>query len=481
MKPARRLIIERVANADRASLATVGRRARANAMTAVDREAVDFARSRQLLTRNEQVIPGGLASINRRAEPCIAFARAAGSRLWDVDGYEYIDYHAAFSAYILGHGDEDVHAAVMASLSSGRSNFGSGPTEDEGELARLFLRCVPGTDKVQFFNTGSEATAQAIRVARASTGRDHVILIQGGYNGNQNCVAANLMNTVEQLGGKQVVGDEYPLVPMTAGIPAAERQLMHAIDFNDLEAVRALTSRYDVAALITEPVLQNIGVVKPRPGYLEGLRELADERGFILIFDEVKTGFRAGIGGYQGLSGVTPDLSTFGKALANGFPIAALAGKRAYMDLAVSPDPAKRVLVAGTYNCHPVPVAAAIATLKKLSDPNAQVYSRLERAAQRLEEGQRRLLRDHRVTATISRVGSAHCVYFMDRAPTNWWELVTGHDAAFDMGYRRALIERGIYHFPVASKQGSISFAHTDDDIDATLEATQDVLKALAR
>ena len=136
--------------------------------------------------------------------------------------------------------------------------------------------------------------------------------------------------------------------------------------------------RYDVAALITEPVLQNIGVVKPRPGYLEGLRELADAAGFVLIFDEVKTGFRAGLGGYQGISGVTPDLSTFGKALANGFPIAALAGKKSFMDLAISPDAAKRVLVAGTYNCHPVPVAAAIATLNKLSDRKIDVYGRLE-------------------------------------------------------------------------------------------------------
>jgi glutamate-1-semialdehyde 2,1-aminomutase len=440
-----------------------------------------YSRSQQLLAENEQVIPGGLASINRRCEPCVAFAKAVGSHLWDVDGHEYIDYHAAFSAYILGHGDIDVDNAVIQVLRSGRSNFGSGPTEDEGELARLFLKCVPTADKVQFFNTGSEATAQAIRVARAATDRDHVILMQGGYNGNQNVVAANLMNTPEQLGGKQIIGDEYPLVPLSAGIPAAERALMHAVEFNDLEAVRTLTKKYQIAALITEPVLQNIGVVKPKPGYLEGLRELADANGFVLIFDEVKTGFRAGLGGYQGLSGVTPDLSTFGKALANGYPIAALAGKRDLMDLAISPDPAKRVLVAGTYNCHPITVAAATATQKKLSSIEVNVYSHLENLAQQLEEGQRKLLRDHRVTATISRVGSAHCVYFMDRAPTNWWELITSHDTAYDLAYRRALIARGIYHFPVAAKQGSISFAHTKDDIEATLDATGAVLADLKR
>jgi glutamate-1-semialdehyde 2,1-aminomutase len=288
------------------------------------------------------------------------------------------------------------------------------------------------------------------------------------------------MNSPAELGGKQIVGDEYQLLPITAGIPKPERQSVHAVEFNDLDAVRTLTKRYDVAALITEPVLQNIGVVRPRPGYLEGLRELANAAGFVLIFDEVKTGFRAGLGGYQGLSGVTPDLSTFGKALANGFPIAALAGKRQYMDLAISTDATKRVLIAGTYNCHPVPVAATTATLNKLSNPRVNVHGQLEARAQSLEEGQRRIFKDHGITATISRVGSAHCVYFMDRAPTNWWELVTGHDFAFDTRYRRALIERGVYHFPLASKQGSISFAHSEDDIDATLDATSDALKSMS-
>jgi glutamate-1-semialdehyde 2,1-aminomutase len=448
-------------------------------MTVADEKCLQLKRSRALLVNNEQVIPGGLASINRRAEPCIAFAKAAGARLWDIDGNEYIDYHAAFAAYILGHSNPGQLVAVKEALDSGRSNYGSGPTHEEGELARLFLACVPGADKVQFFNTGSEATAQAIRVARAATGRDHVILMQGGYNGNQNVVAANLMNTAEQLGGKQVVGDEYPLIPMTAGIPECERQLLHAVEFNDLEAVRTIAKRYDVAALILEPVLQNIGVVKPLPGYLEGLRDLADASGFVLIFDEVKTGFRAGLLGYQGLSGVTPDLSTFGKALANGFPIAALAGKRALMDLAISDDPRRRVLIAGTYNCHPVAMAATQATLKILADPKLNVYGRLEQLAERLEAGQRRLFRDYRITASISRVGSAHCVYFMDRAPNNWWEIVTGHDFDFDTRYRRALIERGVYYFPVPVKQGSISFAHTEDDIDATLEAMESALQQL--
>jgi glutamate-1-semialdehyde 2,1-aminomutase len=205
----------------------------------------------------------------------------------------------------------------------------------------------------------------------------------------------------------------------------------------------------------------------------------------LLIFDEVKTGFRASLGGYQGLADVCPDLSTFGKAFANGFPIAALAGKQHYMDLAISDDPARRVLVAGTYNCHPVPVAAAVACLRKLMDPVLDVYGKLERLALRLEAGQCALLDRFGIAAVICRLGSAHCIYFTKSdagtslAPTCWWDVLELHDFEFDTSYRRALIERGVYHFPVACKQGSISYAHSQQDIDDTLAITEDVLRKL--
>src|SRR5882724_10130055 len=283
---------------------------------------MNWPKSQQLLAENSKLIPGGLASLNRKADPVIAFARAQGSHLWDVDGNEYIDYHAGFAPYILGHSDDDQTAAVIAALQKNLSNYGTGPTEEEGHLAQLFLQAVPHADKVQFFNTGSEATSQALRVARAWTGRPHLIKMQGGYNGHHNAVATNLMSSREQLGGIAIHGDEYPRVPITAGIPAEEAALTHAVPFNDLAAVETVAKKYPMAALITEPVLQNIGVVKPKSGYLKGLRELADRYGFLLIFDEVKTGFRASLGGYQALAGVTADLSTYGKAVANGYPLA---------------------------------------------------------------------------------------------------------------------------------------------------------------
>lgn len=438
-----------------------------------------LTRSQSLSERNARWIPGGIASLNRKADPLIAFCRARGSRLWDVDGREYIDYHAAFAPYILGHNDPDVNRTVVAAIEAGQSNYGSGPTEEEGELAELFLECVPFADKVQFFNTGSEATAQAIRVARAWTGRPHVLLMQGSYNGHHNAVAANVMSGRQDLGGRQVVGDEYPLAPITAGIPAAEQALMHPVEFNDLSAVEAVARRHELACVITEPVLQNIGVVRPAPGYLEGLRRLADEYGFLLIFDEVKTGFRASIGGYQAISGVAPDLSTFGKAFANGLPIAAMAGKSAYMDLVTADDPRRRVLIAGTYNSHPLTVAGAIATLRKLRDPALDVFGHLERLGQRLEDGQRALLEQHGIPAAISRLGSAHCVYFCDALPTCWWDVLTRHDFEFDTAYRKALIAQGIYVFPMPTKQSSISYAHTDEDIDRTLEATEAALRSV--
>lgn len=447
-------------------------------MTPTIEKPKTHARSHELLARNSQVIPGGLASINRKADPVIAFARAQGARMWDVDGNEYLDYHAGFAPYLLGHNDPDQNKAVIAAVQSGRSNYGSGPTEDEGELARLFLACLPMAEKVQFFNTGSEATAQAIRVSRAYTGREHVIRVQGGYNGNQNVVATNLMTPADALGG-QHVGEEYPVVPISAGIPKGELALLHPVPFNDLAAVEAMAKKYAIACLITEPALQNIGVVKPKAGYLEGLRKLADRYGFVLIFDEVKTGFRAGIGGYQGVSGMMPDLSTFGKAFANGYPIAAMAGRRQFMDMAIDPDPKKRVLIAGTYNCHPIPVAAAIACLKKLADKKADVYGHLEQMAERMDAGQKRVLRDNGITGTTVRSGSAHCIYFTDHAPIDWWDLLHSHDFAFDLKFRKALIERGIYYFPVASKQGSISYAHQADDIDQTLAVMDEVLRAL--
>jgi glutamate-1-semialdehyde 2,1-aminomutase len=427
-------------------------------------------RSRAILDRNRRAIPGGLSSLNRLVDPPIAFVRGEGARLWDADGNEYLDYHGAFAPQFLGYRHPRVVEAVKQALDSGLDLFGSGPSEQEGRLAELIRDHIPWIDKVAFFNSGSEATAQAIRLARAVTGRDHIIVMQGGYNGWHNDVACNLMTPRETL-GERVCPGEYPFHAISAGIPEAHRALVHPVNFNDLYSVRWVCERYPVAAVITEPILQNVGLIRPLPGYLEGLGALAAELGYLLIYDEIKTGFRHSLGGYAGISSVSPDLAVYGKAIASGYPLAAVAGRSDYMDLFAHPDPAKRVLLAGTYNAHPVPVAAAIATIETLAEDDGDVYRRMERLGARLEKGLCEALRVLDRPVTIIRQGSAFVIYFMDHAPRDWHDLAEHHDFAFDNEFRRRLIEEGVYFFPLATKQCSLSAAHTEGDLDRTIEA----------
>ena len=418
-----------------------------------------YPQSAAILNHNRQYIPGGVVSVNRSIEPQIVFVRAQGARLWDAEGNTYLDYHAAFAPHILGHNDPHVTAAVERVLRDGASLYGAGTTRLEGELAERICTLVPWVEQVQFLNTGSEATYQAIRLARSFTARDHIIVMQGGYNGWHNDVACNLMTPLAALGPRVSPG-EYPFHPISAGIPEAHQALVHAVNFNDLDSVEWVCQRYPVAGLITEPVLQNIGVVKPDPGYLAGLRRLADQYGFVLIFDEVKTGFRHALGGHAEISGVRPDLAVYGKALANGFPIAALGGRSDLMALCVDPDPLRRVLIAGTYNAHPVPVAAAIATIDRLADP--AVFAHLESLGARLES-----LVQGLPLLTV-RQGSCLCFYFMNHAPRDWHDLAAHHDSPRDVAMRQWLIEQGVYSFPLAAKQWSISAAHTAADIEET-------------
>jgi len=431
-----------------------------------------YPKSAAILEHNRHFIPGGVVSVNRATTPEIVFSKGDGAYIWDAEGNRYIDYHAAFAPHFLGHNDPHVTQAVIRVLREGASLYGTGTTELEGRLAELICRHVPAVESIQLLNTGSEATYQAMRLARAATGRDHVIVMQGGYNGWHNDVACNLMTPLDKLGPRVSPG-EYPFVPISAGIPEEHRKLVHAVNFNDLASVEYVCDRRPVAALITEPVLQNIGIVKPKPGYLEGLRRLADERGFVLIFDEVKTGFRHALGGYSSLAGVRPDLAVYGKACANGYPIAVLGGRRDLMDYFVHPDPARRVLLAGTYNAHPVPVAAAIATLERLLMNDGEVYRHTDALGARAEAGLTRITRELGIPATVARQGSAFCLYFMDHAPEDWHDLASHHNFALDERFRRDLITRGIYFFPLATKQCSISAAHTEEDIDATLEAVR--------
>jgi len=435
-------------------------------------------RSSRIFEHNRRFIPGGVVSLNRKVQPEIAFVRGQGSHIWDADGNEYIDYHAAFAPYLLGHNDPDIDSTVKQALEEHLSLMGSGTNPWEGELAELIVECVPSVERVQITNTGSEATYHAIRLARAWTGRDHLIVMQGGYNGWHNEVACNVMTPLEQIGPRVSPG-EYPYRPLSAGIPADAGSRVHIVNFNDLDSVSYVMEHHPIACIILEPILQNIGVVKPQPGYLQGLRDLCSRNGIVLVFDEVKTGFRHALGGYQSLCKVMPDLSIFGKAIANGYPIGAIGGKKEIMDLFDDPDPARRVLIAGTYNAHPIPVAAAIATIRKLRREEASIYRHLEKLGQQMEEGLQTIFQEAGITATVARQGSAFCAYFMDHAPCDWHDIAGNHDFKLDLRYRQALIEEGIYHFPQPTKQGSISAAHSAGDIERTLTATRKVVQGL--
>lgn len=435
-------------------------------------------RSNQILCNNQRYIPGGMSSTNRRANPVISFVRGRGAHLWDADGNEYIDFHGAFAPQFLGYKHETVTSAVCDVVRSGADLFGSGPTELEGELARIVCGQIPWIEKFVVFCSGSEATQQAIRLARAATGRDHIVVIEGGYNGWHNDVACNLMTPLSVLGPRRSQ-DEYPFVSISAGIPMDHQALVHPVNFNDLESVRAVCQRYSVAGMILEPILQNIGIVKPEPGYLEGLRKLADEFGFLLIFDEVKTGFRHAFGGYAQISGVTPDLAVYGKAIASGYPLGAIGGPDKWLNLFFTEDQSRRVLLAGTYNGHPVPITAALATLKVLLAEEGAVYRHVERLGMQLEQGMRQLLREYNGPATFVRQGSAFVVYFMDHAPRDWHDLAEHHDVQTDQQFRRMLIENGIYFFPVSGKQCSISAAHTEADVKHMLKTVGGVMRML--
>lgn len=433
-----------------------------------------------LVIRNEQWIPGGVVSLNRKADPNICFVKGKGSRVWDIEGKEYIDYQAGFAASFLGHNDDDINQAVLDVISNNHTLMGAGPTDLEGEFAELFCQCIPTADKLQITTTGSEATYHAIRIARAATQKDHVIIIQGGYNGWHNDVAANVISDLSTIGSRISRG-EYPLDPLSAGIPDVHKSLIHVVNFNDLESVEFLAKKYPISCIILEPILQNIGIVKPQDNYLLGLRELADVHGFLLIFDEVKTGFRHAIGGYQSICNIQPDLSTFGKAVANGYPFGVIAGKKEYMEYFVHPDKDRRVLIAGTFNAHPFTTAAAIATLRKLADPKYAVYDHVENLGVQLEKGLEEALKVLNTPYYIGRQGSAFCIYFMDHQPVDFHDVMLNHDLNLDKKYRLKLIEKGIFNFPMPIKQGSISFAHSTEDIAITIEKTKEVFFELSQ
>ena len=422
-------------------------------------------RSQALVERAQAVIPGGVNSINRVMPWPFVIASAAGAYLTDADGHELLDYHAAFGPIILGHCHPGVNEAVKSAMDR-IDIIGAGVTELEVELAETISRHVPSAERVMLTNSGSEATFAALRLARAVTGRTAIIKFQGTYHGWHDAVLMNVITPAERIGTRD---------PLSAGMLQSTLDQTVIVPFNDAESVEQVLRTHPdgIAAILGEVIPHNIGVVLPEPGFLARLRELATIHGAMLIFDEVITGFRHDLGGFQKLQGVTPDLTTFAKAMANGYPIAALVGQAEYMERFA---PGGGVMFAGTYNGHPAAVAASLATIAELQD--GSVHAHTFRLAERAADGIAGIAHELGIPMTVARFGSVFVPYFYD-GPTTRYEDLLANDAARDVWFRRTMAERGVFMVPTALKRNHVSAAHTEADIDRTLELEREVLREL--
>lgn len=414
-----------------------------------------------LAARAAAVIPGGVNSGQRQVPGLedLIITATSGSTFTDAKGTTYTDYHAAFGPPLLGHNDPDVDAAATA---AGRSvdNMGIGVSRVEVELAERLVHHVPALEKVLLTSTGSEATFHALRVARTATGRRHVIKFQGCYHGWHDSVAMNVISPAEKVGQKD---------PLSQGMLPEVIEATIVCRFNDADDVERALREHDVAAIIIEPIPHNIGAVLPQPGFLERLRELATAHGTVLVFDEVITGFRHGLGGYQAVSGVTPDLTTLGKAMANGWPISAIGGKAELMDL-FSTTPGRPAFFAGTFNGHPATSAAALATVEKLE--REPVHEHVFRLGERARTGLQALYDRLGVPAVVSGFGSVFVTYFLDGPVVSYDDLLR-NDVDLFVGYRRELMKEGIFELPLNLKRSHFSYAHTDEDVERLLEGTE--------
>jgi glutamate-1-semialdehyde 2,1-aminomutase len=420
-----------------------------------------------LTARAAAVIPGGVNSGQRRVPGLeeLVIAATSGATFTDGDGNVYTDYHAAFGPPLLGHNDPDVDAAVAATARS-VGLMGVGVSEVEVELAERLCELVPSAERVLLTETGSEATFHALRVARAATGRRHVIKFQGCYHGWHDSVAMNVISLPENVGKKD---------PLSKGVLPEVIDATIVCRFNDADDVERALSDHDVAAIILEPIPHNIGAVLPRPGFLERLRELATKHGTVLVFDEVITGFRHALGGYQSIAGVTPDLTTLGKAMGNGWPVSALAGTAELMEM-FSTTPGRPAFFAGTFNGHPPTAAAALATIDKLQ--REPVHEHVFALGERTRQGLRELYPRLGVPVWVSGFGSVFVTYFLEGEPSSYDDLLA-NDAELFTGYRRELMKHGIFELPLNLKRSHFSYAHTDDDVDRLLEATEVAVTAV--
>ncbi len=423
-------------------------------------------KSRRYFAEAIKVIPGGVNSPVRAcksvgADP-IFFERGQGPFLYDVDGRRYIDYVASWGPLILGHAHPEVVAAVKAAAEGGTS-FGA-PTWAEVELARLICECVPSIEKVRLVNSGTEATMSAIRLARGYTGRKKIVKFDGCYHGHADSFLVKAGSGVATLG-----------IPGSPGVPEEIVANTISLPYNDLEAVKDCFAKMgpEIAAVIVEPIAGNMGVVPPEPGFLEGLREITRDHGALLIFDEVITGFRVGLSGAQGLYGVEPDLTCLGKIIGGGLPVGAYGGRAEIMDHIAPEGP---VYQAGTLSGNPLAVAAGLTTLRILTRPGT--YERLEELSARFFEGLSEAARAAGLKVTGNRVGSMMTLFFREGKVANFADAAASDTERYG-AFWRAMVKRGVYLAPSQFEAAFVSLAHTEEEIERTIEAAREAFKEI--
>ena len=423
-------------------------------------------RSRKLFDEAKKHIPGGVNSPVRAfrsvgGEP-LFIKKAKGSKITDVDNKEYIDYVLSWGPMILGHSHPAVTAALKKAIANGTS-FGA-PTEIEITLAKMVKKAFPSIEMVRMVSSGTEATMSAIRAARGFTGRDKILKFDGCYHGHADSLLVKAGSGVATFG-----------LPDSPGVPADLARLTLTVPFNDLAAVKEMAVREGqrIACIIVEPVAGNMGCVPPEPGYLQGLRQICDQYGIVLIFDEVMTGFRVAYGGAQQLYKIKPDLTCLGKVIGGGLPVGAYGGKLEIMEKIAPIGP---IYQAGTLSGNPLAMTAGIETLKALSKPG--VYKTLEKNAAELEKGLRSAADEAGVPVTFNRVGSMFTGFFTDKKVKDFESAKTSDTARFGK-YFLAMLKNGVNLAPSQFEAAFMSLAHTKEDIIKTIDAAKKSLKNL--
>jgi len=422
--------------------------------------------SQELFQEAQRYLPGGVDSPVRAfnavggTPPFIA--RGQGSKIYDADGNEYIDYVCSWGPLILGHAHQEVIEAVKRAAEKGTS-FGA-PTEHEVTLAKMICSAIPSIEMIRFVNSGTEATMSALRLARAFTVREKIIKFAGGYHGHADGLLVK--------GGSGLATLSLPNSP---GVPSSYAQNTLVAPYNNAETVEQLFRRFpeEIAAIIVEPVAANMGVVPPRPGFLDSLRQLTSDYGAVLIFDEVITGFRVAHGGAQAIFGITPDLTCLGKIIGGGLPVGAYGGKREIMEMMA---PVGQVYQAGTLSGNPLAMTAGIETLKVLSQPG--IYERLEKNASYLEKSIANTASSLNLKSYIARFASLLTIFFMSNSALDY-ESVSGADTALFGKFFQQLLAQGVYWPPSQFEAAFISVAHHEDDIQYTIGAIEKALRYL--